>query len=117
MLAVRRSKSETLVVDGTRDEWFERSRVALERGGFSKIKAVRALKQLHGAYRKLSVWGTLDVTLLPDGESTRIQLVATGNVDNVYALFRSPSKKILDEFKSELLSVDRGPGRETTTQG
>lgn len=104
------------MVDGTRDEWFERSQIALERGEFSKIKAVRALKQLHGAYRKLSVWGTLDVTLLPEGEGTRIQLDATGNVDNIYALFRSPSKKILEVFKSELLLADRGPGGGATTQ-
>lgn len=103
-MAIRKSIKETLVVDGAREDWFEHSRLALERSGFSKIEVVQPLSQLQAAYRKLTLWGTLQVTLLPEGDDgTRIELDATGNVDNLYAIFRSPSRKILDTFKAELV--------------
>lgn len=106
-MAIRKSREETLVVDGPRWEWLQRCRDALARGGFSKIETEEQLGQLHAAYRKVSVWGSLDITLLPDGDArTQLQLVASGNVDNIYALFRSPSKRILEAFKSGLLDSE-----------
>lgn len=102
-MAIRKSIEEVLVVDGTRDGWYVRSYAALESAGFSKIEAAQPLWQLQAMYRRMTIWGSLDVTLLPEGdEQTRITLVATGNVDNVYALFRSPSRAILKTFKSAL---------------
>jgi hypothetical protein len=102
-MAIRKSIEETLVVDGGRDAWLKSCRTALEREGFSKIQVAESLGQLHAAFRTKTIWGTLDITLTPEAgshESTRLQLVATGNVDNIFALFRSPSKKILEEFKN-----------------
>lgn len=104
-MAIRKSIEETLVVDGARAHWLDRSFTALEHSGFSKIEVVNELHQLHAMYRKLTIWGSLDITLIPEGEiSTRIHLRAVGNVDNIYALFRSPSMQILKAFKSELLA-------------
>jgi hypothetical protein len=46
------------------------------------------------------VWGEILITLLPaEGENTKIAMRATAGVDNVWALFASPTKKILAAFK------------------
>jgi hypothetical protein len=36
------------------------------------------------------------------GGGTEVAMRSTGNIDNVYALFRSPNQKILQLFKSNL---------------
>jgi hypothetical protein len=43
--------------------------------------------------------GRLDVTLTPVAGGTEMVMRSTGNVDNVYAVFRSPNQKILSLFK------------------
>lgn len=102
-MAVRKSKEEVFVVDGDRKLWLHRCQEALEKGGFSDIKLAATLWQLQARYRQLTVWGSIDITLLLAGErETKIAVVATSNVDNVYALFRSPGRKILEAFKEGL---------------
>jgi hypothetical protein len=102
-MAIRKSKDETLVVHGERKEWFDKCRAALERQGFGHIEIDDQLGQVHASYKKLTVWGSIDITLRPvDADATEIHLAVTANVDNLYALFRSPTKKILETFKSGL---------------
>jgi len=102
-MAIRKSKEETFVVEGDRDVWLQNCQAALEQGGFSDIKVLATLWQIQARYRKLTIWGSIDITLLPEGESaSRITAVVTSNVDNIYALFRSPGMKILEAFKEGL---------------
>lgn len=92
------------MVEGDRQAWFERSRKALEAGGSTAIKKQAEIWQLQARYRKLTVWGWIDVALAPAAEgSTRLSVSVTSNVDNVYALFRSPGRRIMDAFKGALL--------------
>ena len=39
---------------------------------------------------------------MPDDEDTKITAVSTANVDNIFALFKSPNKTILSKFKEGL---------------
>lgn len=102
-MAIRKSADEVIVVEGLREQWLEKCEAALRQGGFSKISSDRELWQIHANYKKMTVWGTLDITLRPHGDgSTELHARATANVDNVFALFRSPTKHILESFKSGL---------------
>jgi hypothetical protein len=102
-MAIRKSKEEAFVIDGDRELWLQRCQMALEQGGFSDIKVSAALWQLQAQYRKLTIWGSIDITLLPVSEGqTNITVAVTSNVDNIYALFRSPGRKILEAFKEGL---------------
>lgn len=103
-MAIRKKAEEHFVVKGNRESWLEKSRQALERGGFSEIKELTDLGQLQARYRKkATVWGWIDLTLTPVGQdSTELKVVITSNVDNVYALFRSPGRRIMDAFKGAL---------------
>jgi len=98
-MGVRKSAEEELVVNGSREEWFSRLSEALLYSDFKNVKKNESLFQIQGDYKKLTTWGTLEVTLIPDGDSTKIKAVATANVDNIYALFKSPTKAILQAFK------------------
>lgn len=46
--------------------------------------------------------GDILVTLLPDGGNTKIHMKATANMDNLFALVRSPTKEIIGKFKAGL---------------
>jgi hypothetical protein len=103
-MAIRKSKKEEFVVDGDRESWLQRCQTALEQGGFSSIKSSATFWQLQAHYRKLTLWGSIEITLLPvDEGQTKINVVVTSNVDNIYALFRSPGAKILGAFKEGLI--------------
>jgi hypothetical protein len=102
-MAVRKTIEEVVVVDGDRATWLARSESALHRQGFTRVSANGALYQVEANYKKEKVWGTLQVTLLPSGDSsTAITMQATANVDNIYALFASPGRKIITRFKEGL---------------
>ena len=101
-MAIRKSVEEVIVVDGPRNQWISRCEEALRSRGFGGVKANSALNQVEGTYHKFFVWGEVLVTLLPEGGNTKIVAKATANVDNIYALFSSPTKKILTAFKDGL---------------
>jgi hypothetical protein len=50
----------------------------------------------------MTVYGSISLTMLEEGEFVVIDAEATANVDNVYALFSNPTKKILAKFKEGL---------------
>jgi Uncharacterised protein family UPF0547 len=105
-VAVRKSVEEAFVVEGSRADWLAHCDGALRSRGFTAIAVDERLGQIRGNYKKLTTWGDLTVTLTPDGPAqTRIAATATANVDNVFALFKSPGRRIIDEFKSGLAAL------------
>jgi len=101
-LAIRKSADESFVLDGDRGAWFERCQRALVLSGFSNVSSNANLWQLAGDYHKATVWGSILVTLTPDSGRTRVVAKATANVDNIGALFASPTGKVLKAFKAGL---------------
>lgn len=103
----RRSVEESLIVDGSREEWFAKCRQTMETQGYKKVTASESLGQLTGDPKQrigTVWWGSLTVTLTPEGSSrTRLTLTGTANVDNIFAMFGSPGQKVIDRFKAELL--------------
>lgn len=103
-MAVRKSMSSTIVVDGDRADWLGRCELALTAAGFKNLSIDRTTHVLGADYHKAMTWGHLEVTLRPaDGDlRTEIAMRSTANVDNVFALFRSPNQQILDIFRAAL---------------
>ena len=71
-------------------------------GGFKRVTVDQTFFQVSGRLTKMTTAGQLDVTLTPVAGGTQMVMRATGNVDNVYAMFRSPNQKILKLFKDNL---------------
>jgi len=99
-MAIRKSREETFSVKGNTEEWLTKAEQALYKGGFANVKTNKLLNQLTGDYKKLTVWGEIIVTLLPEGGNIKINAKSTANADNIFALFSSPNQKILDQFKN-----------------
>ena len=101
-MAVRKSLQEEMVVTGNREDWLKKCATALESQGFTKVVTNSTLFQIEANYKKAITWGEILITLTPAGNDTKITAKSTANVDNIYALFNSPNKKILSEFKKGL---------------
>ena len=99
-MAVRKTIEESFVVAGAREEWLPKCCDALEVGRFTGIETSETLGQITANYKKAATWGTISLTLTPEGDSTRIVAKATANVDNVFAIFSSPGQRILKQFKA-----------------
>lgn len=101
-MAIRKSKEENFEVNGTIEDWKTKVEKALEIGEFTSIKSNNILNQINANYKKLTVWGEISVTLTEYNGKVKINAVSTANSDNVFALFNSPNKVILDNFKNNL---------------
>ncbi|ERL64139.1 hypothetical protein [Schleiferilactobacillus shenzhenensis] len=102
-LGIRKSKEETIVVGGGREQWMQNMVSILTNNGFKKVDANAATMRVTGDYHKATTYGGIEAILTPVGDSqTQIQLIATANVDNVYALFTSPTQKILDKVMNAI---------------
>ncbi|MDG1808323.1 MAG: hypothetical protein P8I27_10515 [Pirellulaceae bacterium] len=101
-MAIRKSMQEEMVVSGAREEWLQKCTKVLESSGFTKVTPNVALHQIEANYKKFMTWGTIMITLTPAGNDTKITVVSTANVDNIYALFMSPNKTIISKFKEGL---------------
>lgn len=101
-MAIRKSKEENFEVNGTIEDWKTKVEKALEIGEFTSIKSNNILNQINANYKKLTVWGEISVTLTENNGKVKINAVSTANSDNVFALFNSPNKVILDNFKNNL---------------
>ena len=101
-MAVRKSKVENFEVKGTIEELKSKVINALEKGEFTSIKNNNTLNQITANYKKLTVWGEISITLSEDNDKIKINTVSTANSDNIFALFSSPNKIILDNFKNNL---------------
>ena len=89
-------------MSGTREDWLPKCTRALELGGFSKVTTNSVIHQIEATYKTLTTWGTIQITLMPAGGDTKITAVSTANVDDAFALFKSPNKTILSKFKEGL---------------
>jgi len=101
-MAIRKSVDTTFTVDKDRAEMLSDCELALEKGNFKDISTNKTLYILNAKYKTFTVVGEIEITLLPDGERTSVQVKSTGNVDNIFALFGSPARKIAEAFKSNL---------------
>ena len=91
-----------MVVSGVREEWLQKCVRALESTGFTKVTKNAALYKIEASFKKFMTYGTVLITLVPSGADTKITAVSTANVDNIFALFKSPNKTILSAFKAGL---------------
>jgi hypothetical protein len=101
-MAIRKSVDTTFTVDKDRDAMLSDCELALDKGNFKDISTNKTLYTLNAKYKTFTVVGEIEITLLPDGERTSVQVKSTGNVDNIFALFGSPARKIAEVFKSNL---------------
>jgi hypothetical protein len=101
-MAIRKTVEEEIVVSGSREDWLDKCTSTLEKNGFTQIIKSKALYQIEANYKKFTIWGSIQVALMPVGSDTKIKATATANVDNIYALFKSPGKTVLAKFKEGL---------------
>jgi hypothetical protein len=99
MAGFRKSRDASLVVEGERSVWLGRAGDAMERAGFDDIDVNETLGLVTGRYHHLFAWGKLEVTLRPATGGTEVHMHATANV---YALFVSPTGKMIEAFEKEL---------------
>jgi len=102
-MAIRKSMEERICIEGNRNEWLQKINNALSVAGFTNVICDSLLFQVKGDYKKVSIWGDIIVTLIPFGtndDKTEMYIKSTANVDNIYALFKSPNKTIIEKFKS-----------------
>jgi hypothetical protein len=105
-MAIHKSLEETVVLNGTGAYWGPRCVTAMQVAGFTVTAVNEAAGRVEGTFKKGTVWGKLVVSLMPAGPSaTQVTAKATANVDNIYAAFRSPGRKILEEFKAALTQL------------
>ncbi len=62
--------------------------------------------QIESKFKKATCVGDILVILFPEGRSTKVIIKATANVDNVFALFSSPTAKIIGAFNPPLSTSD-----------
>ena len=102
-MGIRNSMEEDIVVSGERNTWLKKCENSLNNQGFTKVNVNNSLYQVKGNYKKITVWGEILITLTPHSEKdTNIFIKATSNVDNIFALFKSPNKTIIEKFKKGL---------------
>ncbi len=101
-MAIRKSIEETISVSGEREMWIEKCKTSLTKAGFKNINTNIVTFQVGGELKNLTIFGEILLTLLPENNNTKIIMKATANIDNIYALFKSPTKAILNKFKENI---------------
>jgi hypothetical protein len=101
-MAIRKSYKEDIFVNKDLNNTMKLCENALEAGNFTMIKKNNTLNQLTANYKKLTVWGEITISLSPKDKGTKIAIDCMAHVDNVFALFKSPGKTILEKFKDNL---------------
>lgn len=101
-MAIRKSKEENFEVNGTLEDLKLQVENALKKGEFTSINTNNVLSQITANYKKLTIWGEISITLTENNGKVKIMAISTANSDNIFALFTSPNKVILDNFKNNL---------------
>jgi len=104
-MAIRKSMEECICVEGNRYEWLQKVNNALSVAGFTNVVCESSLFQVKGNYKKVTIWGEILIILVPfgnDNNKTELNIRSTAHVDNIYALFKSPNKTIIEKFKSAI---------------
>jgi hypothetical protein len=103
-MGIRKSYSEEIVVQGTRDHWLNLCEQALNNAGFKKVVPNAILGQVTGNFKPIigTLYGEITVTVLPEAENVRLRIDAVANVDNIYAAAKSPGGRLISKFKDAL---------------
>lgn len=102
-MVIRKSKDEVFELNGSREAVFKRCVATLRSAGFRSISENPNIFQIQADYHTFTTWGKIEITLTSGAlNTTKVTLHTTANVDNLYALFRSPVDKIANAFKSRL---------------
>lgn len=101
-MAFRSKKEENYTINNSLEEVRLSIINALDEGGFTSIAENKMINQITANYRKFTVWGNITITIEESGKGTKVQTVAVANADNIYALFSSPTRRILNKFKENL---------------
>ncbi len=101
-MAIRKSIEEKVVLDHPRSILLEPVQKALGNAGFKKITINKTMWQISGVYHSFTTWGEILIILVPvsNNRKTEMHIKSTASIDNIYALFSSPNKKIINLFKS-----------------
>lgn len=107
-MGIRKAVDDSIFVSGDRDAWYGYCEQALLTKKFKKVVVDRTLGQVRGNYKPIigTLFGDVQITLIPDGPNTRLDIQATANVDNVYSLGRSPGGKLIGMFKQGLAGLN-----------
>jgi hypothetical protein len=101
-MAVSKVMDEKAFVRGDPDSLLSRCQAAMNSAGFKNVRVDRTFFQVSGMYRKPTTLGRLDVSVRQREQGCELAMRATGDVDNVFARFRSPNERILRVFKDQL---------------
>jgi len=103
-MAIRKSKEKNFQIKGNLTEVIQKCKVALKKGNFTKIRLNETKNQINADYKKILVWGEIKITLVENIEIVNINVVATANSKNLFALFSNPNEKILNQFKNKFFN-------------
>lgn len=105
-MAIRKSITEDVYVGGAREQIKEAVKTALEVSGFTHIQSFDQMDQITAKYRHFPYYGTIEISLLEESEGrTHLRILVSANIDNIYALFVSPGKKIAEKFKVAFCTI------------
>jgi hypothetical protein len=110
VIAMRRSREETVAVSGPTDAWFSGFRRALEAEGFSSVEVSPQGRTMKAAFWKSRVRGELEVAFVEAGRDTNIAARATAEISNLDGLIWNPAAIIMAAFKQAVnrcLTIDR----------
>ena len=107
IVGIRKSYVEELVVEGTREQWLHLCPQALTNAGFKKVASNNLLGQVSGNFKPIigTLFGEIIITLLPEENKVKLHIEAVANVDNVYALAKSPGARLITKFKEALTKI------------
>ena len=102
-MAIQKSKVETFQVLGSRQDWLSKCEKALHNAGFKSVLVNSELSLLSAKISTLTLSGSIKI-FISESDSGFINLRAesSANIDNIYALFRSPNNKILEMFSKNI---------------
>jgi len=101
-MAIRKSVDEEFVISEGVSILTEKCKNSLQKGGFTNIKYNSIINQIEADYKTFKVVGSITITLLAINESTTVKIKSTANMDNIFALIKSPNIIILSAFKDNL---------------
>ena len=101
-MAIRKSINEDLFLNKDINNSIELCENALKAGNFTNINKNNTINQLTADYKKFTVRGEITISLSPNDQGTKIAIECMANIDNAFALFKSPGKTILGKFKDNL---------------
>ena len=101
-MAIRKSEFQELFFSKDIKNTMKLCENALKAGGFKNIKKNNIINQLNGEIKKITLVGEIKITLLPQDQGTKLSIDCMANVDNIYALFKSPGRAILEKFTENL---------------